>query len=65
MKCSGHGDYASGDVAETGDKSALHGVFVIKRVLNRIWKWFIVFKWVYTNGVWFTTSIVWPMEYSI
>ena len=26
MKCSGHGDYASGNVAKTGDKSALRGV---------------------------------------
>ena len=31
MKSSGHGD-----VAKTGDKSSLHCVFVIKRVLNRI-----------------------------
>jgi len=36
MKRSGHGNYESGDVAETGDKSSLHCVFVIKRVLNRI-----------------------------
>ena len=44
MKCSGHGDYASGDVAKAGDKSALHGVYVVKRVLNRIWNWLIVFR---------------------
>ena len=44
MKRSGHGDYASGDVAKTGDKSSLRGVFVVKRVLNRIWNWFIKFE---------------------
>ena len=39
MKCSGHGDYESGDVAKTGDKLVLRGVFVVKR----IWNWVIVF----------------------
>jgi len=29
MKCSGHGDYVSGDVANTGDNSAPRGVFVV------------------------------------
>ena len=38
MKCSGHGDYANGDVVKTGDKSALHGDFDLKRV----WNWLIV-----------------------
>ena len=37
MKCSGHGEYASaGEVAKTVDKLALRGIFVVKRVLNRI-----------------------------
>ena len=44
MKCSGHGDYVSGDVVKTGDKSALREFFVVKRVLNRIWNWLIVFR---------------------
>ena len=44
MKRSGHADYASGDVAKTGDKSSLRGVFVVKRVLNWIWNWFIKFE---------------------
>ena len=39
MKCSGHGDYASGDVAKTGDKSTLRGI-----LKNRIWNWLIVFR---------------------
>ena len=33
---SGQGNYTSGDVAKTGDKSSVCGVFVVKRVLNRI-----------------------------
>ena len=37
MKCSGHANYVSVDVAKTGDESSLRGVFVVKRVLNRIW----------------------------
>ena len=44
MKCSGHGDYARDDVAKTGDKWSLCGVFVVKRVLNRIRNLFIVFR---------------------
>ena len=36
MKRFGHGHYASGDVAKTGDTSAMRGVFVEKQVLNRI-----------------------------
>ena len=44
MKRSGHGDYASGDVAKTGDKSSLRGVFAVKRVLNLIRNWLIVFR---------------------
>jgi len=52
MKCSGHSDYGSGDVAKTGDKLPLLCVFGVKRVLNRIWNWF-------------TTTFVWPVEYSI
>ena len=36
MKRSGHPDYSSGDIAKTGDKSALHSVFVVKRVVNWI-----------------------------
>ena len=36
MKRSGHGDYESGDVAETGDKPSMHCVFVIKQVLNQM-----------------------------
>jgi len=51
---------------KTGDKSALHGVFVVKRVLNQIWNWLIVFrcKLELTQMVFVMTSIVWPMEYS-
>ena len=44
MKRSGHGDYASGDVAKTGDKPSLRDVFVVKRFLNRIWNWLIAFR---------------------
>ena len=29
MKRSGHGDYVSGDVTKTGDKSSVRGVFVV------------------------------------
>ena len=32
----GHGDCVSGNIAKTGDKSSLCGVFVVKQVLNRI-----------------------------
>ena len=44
IKRSGHGDNASGDVAKTGDKSSLRGVFAVKRVLNLIRNWLIVFR---------------------
>ena len=63
MKCSGHSDYASGDVAKTGDTSALQGVFVVKQVLNRSWNWC---KLEFTQMVFDSRiQIAWPMEYSI
>ena len=43
---------------------ALH-FSVLKRVLNRIWNWYLMQTSFCQNGVWFTTSIVWPVEYNI
>ena len=70
MKRSGHGDYVNGDVAKTCDKSSLHSVFVVKRVLHRIWNLLLVFwcKLEFTQMVFdsrVTISIMWSVEYSI
>ena len=64
MKHSGHGDYASGDVAKTGDNRLCMVLLSFKSNLKLIYS-IKMQTWVYTNGVWFPTSIVWPVEYSI